>query len=63
MDMDERIALEALRDRPEDMDSDPSDNLWINVDQVVDGSTRLNISHAGGEFREMLEEVIQKENP
>jgi hypothetical protein len=52
----ERHAFDKLRDIPEDHDDEE-----IYIADVLDGSTPLDISHAGGEFVELLEEDLRKE--
>ncbi|KAJ7852886.1 hypothetical protein B0H14DRAFT_3656102 [Mycena olivaceomarginata] len=57
----------ALRQLPEDRDVDagadgddygPGD---INIHNIMDGSTRIDISHAGGEFVATLQDGIERE--
>jgi hypothetical protein len=60
MDEDERRAFDRLRDIPDNIPDNMGD-CPIDIDNVLDGSTRIDISHAGGEFQQMLEEDVRKE--
>ena len=62
MDVDERAAFEAARDIPEDDNHDDgyvTDNE-ININDVLDGTTRIDLSHAGGEFQDIIDEELHK---
>ncbi|KII93196.1 hypothetical protein PLICRDRAFT_383096 [Plicaturopsis crispa FD-325 SS-3] len=58
MTVDERRALEALRELPIAND-DNRDHTFedVNIEDILDGSEPLNISHAGGEFIALTEEL------
>ena len=45
---DELRAYQALRELP--IESDQNSDDWIMLDEVLDGSHRLEVSHEGGEF-------------
>lgn len=58
MNADERRALDALRELPVADESDPDIILDdINVESILDGSEVLEISHAGGEFEALTDEL------
>jgi hypothetical protein len=55
---DQRRALEALRELPVVGDDDDEVDLGrITLEDILDGSEPLNISHAGGEFAALTEEL------
>ena len=56
---DERHALEALRELPiaYDDDDDEIDLGRVTIEDILDGSEPLNISHAGGEFAALTKEL------
>jgi hypothetical protein len=57
---DERRALEALRELPlDDDDGQHVDLGTITVEDILDGSEPLDISHAGGEFSALTKELSQ----
>jgi hypothetical protein len=58
MDEVQRRSIEALHDIPEGSDQ-ADDGLGIN--DILDGSTPLDLSHAGGEFSQLLEEDLRTE--
>jgi hypothetical protein len=45
---DERRSFQALRELPAEAEQNSDD--WIMLDEVLDGSYRLDVSHAGGEL-------------
>lgn len=52
---EQRCALEALRELP-DADDDSEyvdDGIGISINAILDGTAPLDISHGGGEFREL----------
>lgn len=57
MSADELRKMADLRDIPEDLDEDYEtidDDYQINIADVLSGSIPLDISHAGGEFQDLL---------
>lgn len=55
---DQRHALEALRDLPIAGDDDDEIDLGrVTIEDILDGSEPLNISHAGGELAALAEEL------
>jgi len=58
---DERHALEALRELPlDDNDGQHMDlGTIVTVEDILDGSEPLDISHAGGEFSALTKELSQ----
>ena len=58
MSEEERRAFEGLRDLLEPQDHD---DQFIDIDDVIDGNAAFNISHAGGEFQEILEDFQSQE--
>ncbi|KAJ7720635.1 hypothetical protein B0H16DRAFT_1666433 [Mycena metata] len=58
----DRDQLEALRDIQDwDGGVDGDDDQEIRLEDVLDGSTRVNISHDGGELRKAIRQEIEKE--
>ncbi|KII92209.1 hypothetical protein PLICRDRAFT_102616 [Plicaturopsis crispa FD-325 SS-3] len=57
MTADERRALEALRDIPIANDDGSHTFEDVNIEDILDGSEPLNISHAGGEFEALTQEL------
>jgi hypothetical protein len=45
----------------EDMDEDSESSLSINIDGVMDGSELIELSHAGGELHESIEDDLEEE--
>jgi Txe/YoeB family toxin of Txe-Axe toxin-antitoxin module len=60
MNNEERQNFEKARDIP-DRGLDNDSNL-MNIDDILDGSTIMGLSHAGGEFQQILEEDLLTEN-
>lgn len=58
MDNKERQAFEDARDIPDSTYDNDNDLLMNNIDDILDGSARLDVSHAGGEFQQILEEGL-----
>ena len=55
---DERHALEALRELPIVGDDDDETDLGcVTLEDILDGSEPLNISHAGREFAALNKEL------
>ena len=46
---------------PESRDDEEMGSSSVHVHEVLDGSTRLEMSHAGGEFLAALQEGIEEE--
>lgn len=55
MTLEEKRALEALQERNWD---DHFDNNGDFGSSILDGSEPVNISHAGGEFYELMREMM-----
>jgi hypothetical protein len=61
MDEDERATYDAARDIPEDVNDGYVTENEMDINDVLDGKTRMDFSHAGGEFQHILEEeLLQK---
>jgi hypothetical protein len=45
---DEQRSFQALRELPDEAGQNSND--WIMLDEVLDGSQHLEVSHAGGEL-------------
>lgn len=65
MNEDERHTFDHLRERSPDF-SFQEDDIWVDVpndfmdiDQVLDGTNPVDLSHEGGEFYEMVEQCIK----
>jgi hypothetical protein len=57
---DELRALEALRELPLVGDDDNEIDMGhVNLEDVLDGSEPLDISHAGGEFAVLTRDLKQ----
>ena len=61
MNDEERIAYDAARDIPEG-DGYVTDDEPMNINDVLDGTTQLNASHAGGEFQQIMEEELRQQS-
>ena len=61
MDEFKRRAMESLRDIPED--ESELCGLGSDIGNILDGSVPLDLSHAGGEFNQILEEDLRTEQP
>ncbi|KAJ7445131.1 hypothetical protein B0H11DRAFT_1746932 [Mycena galericulata] len=63
MEAGQRKAFEQLQALAEDDDFDPghmpSAPNFVNMDGVLDGSERIEISHAGGEFSSLEEDIVE----
>ena len=62
MDEDERAAFDAARDIPEDDNDGYITENEMNIEDVLDGTTPIDLSHAGGEFQHIIEEELDKKN-
>lgn len=61
MDVDERAAYDAARDIAENEDDGYVTDNEMDINDVLDGTTRMDFSHAGGEFQHIIEEeLLQK---
>ncbi|KAG6836532.1 hypothetical protein H0H93_007016 [Arthromyces matolae] len=54
----EREVLNAIRDLPDYDDMNDDDDNLVNATQILDGTLQMDISHAGGEFQELMEEDL-----
>lgn len=63
MSEEDHIAYDAAWDIPED-DSDGyvTDCGPMDINDVFDGTAQLNVSHAGGEFQQIMEEELRQQN-
>jgi hypothetical protein len=57
MNNEERQAFEKARDIPDSICDNDYDQL-MTIDDVLDGSMPMGLSHAGGEFQQILEEGL-----
>lgn len=57
----EREALEKLQRVAEDDDFDAGGSSTFNMADILDGSERIDISHAGGEFSALQEDLEEEE--
>lgn len=62
MDEDERAAFDAARDIPEEENHDDGyvTENEININDVLDGTAQIDLSHAGGEFQDIIAEELHK---
>ena len=60
MDEDEHAIFDAARDIPDNDDDGYVTENEININDVIDGTTQIDLSHAGGEFQHIIEEEILK---
>jgi hypothetical protein len=61
MDEDERTNYDATWDIPEDENDGYVTENKIDINDVLDGVTRLDFSHAGREFQHIMEEELHKQ--
>lgn len=57
---EDRMAFDCLRE--------PDDNPWedvdtMDIDNILDGTVPIDLSHEGGEFSELVEDCIKKTVP
>ena len=57
----ERAEYDAARDIPEDEGDGYETDHEIDINDVLDGTTGLDFSHAGGEFQQIMEEELQQQ--
>ncbi|KAJ7839237.1 hypothetical protein B0H14DRAFT_2588088 [Mycena olivaceomarginata] len=62
-DMDPTVKrnLLDLHRLAEDLDYDPESDSMVDFDRVLDGSERIELSHAGGELHDTLADEIEEE--
>jgi hypothetical protein len=60
MDEEERAIYYAARDIPEDENDGYVTDNEMNINDVLDGTTRMDFSHAGGEFHHIIEEELHQ---
>ncbi|KAJ7681542.1 hypothetical protein B0H14DRAFT_3101747 [Mycena olivaceomarginata] len=56
-----RLRHLAADDDWEDMSMDVDPSTSVNIDAVLEGSERIELSHAGGELRQSIEEEMEEE--
>jgi hypothetical protein len=61
MNEEERMAYDAARDVPED-DGYVTEGEAMDINDVLDGTAELNVSHTGGEFQHILEEELHQQS-
>jgi hypothetical protein len=63
MSEEDRIAYDAARDIPENQDDGyVTDCEPMDINDVLDGTAQLDVSHAGGEFRQIMEEELHQQS-
>ncbi|KAJ7081091.1 hypothetical protein C8R43DRAFT_965631 [Mycena crocata] len=66
MDPEKRESLQHLRDLADDDDFDagniPNAPDMVNMDDILDGTTQVEMSHAGGELGGSLEEDLEEDS-
>jgi hypothetical protein len=60
MNEEERMAYNAAQDIPDD--GYINENEPMNINDVLDGTAELNLSHAGGEFQLIVEEELYQQH-
>ena len=60
MSEDQRAIYDAARDIPENEDDGYVTDHEMDINDVLDGRTRLDFSHAGGEFQHIMEEKLHR---
>jgi hypothetical protein len=61
MNEEERIAYDAAWDLPQD-NGYITDDEPMNINHVLDGTIQLDVSYAGGEFQQIMEEELRKQS-
>ncbi|KAJ7713589.1 hypothetical protein B0H14DRAFT_2644743 [Mycena olivaceomarginata] len=56
-----RLQHLAADDDWEDMSMDVDPSTSVNIDAIMEGSERIELSHAGGELRQSIEEEMEEE--
>ena len=60
---DEQCAsYDAVQDIPEDDDGYVTDHEPMDINDVLDGTAQLDLSHAGGKFQHIMEEELHQQN-
>jgi hypothetical protein len=62
MNDEQRASYDAVRDIPEDDDGYVTDHEPMDINDVLDGTAQLDLSHAGGEFQHIMEEELHQQN-
>lgn len=63
LDEQDRLTLNSIRDMSEYQDYGQNDNnttAFLTLDNVLDGTARMDLSHAGSELQDLLEENLSK---
>jgi len=60
MNEDERAIYDAARDIPEDNDDGYITDNEMDINNVLDGTTQMEFSHAGKEFQHIVEEELHQ---
>jgi hypothetical protein len=56
-------AYNAVREIPEDGDdSYVTDDDAMNINDVLDGTVEVDLSHAGGKFQQLMEDALHQES-
>lgn len=56
------ITYDLVWDIPEDNDGYMTDCGPMDINNILDGTTQLNVSHAGGEFQQIMEEELHQQS-
>jgi hypothetical protein len=63
MNDEQRVTYDAARDIPEDDDgSYVAEHEPMDINNVLDDTAQLDLSHAGGEFQHIMEEELHQQN-
>ena len=62
MDNEQGALYDAARDILEDNDGYVTDHEPMDINDVLDGTAQLDLSHAGGEFHHIIEEELHQQN-
>ena len=63
MNEEERIAYNTAQDIPEaEDDGYTTDYKPMDITNVLDGTAQLDVSHAGGEFWQIMEEELHQQS-
>ncbi|KAG6887585.1 hypothetical protein C0992_011686 [Termitomyces sp. T32_za158] len=58
-DAERQHVLNEIRDIPDSCHDHDNNGDWVDANAVINGRAEINLSHAGGEFQELLEEELQ----
>ena len=62
MNDEQHASYDAACDIPEDDDGYITDHKLMDINDILNGTALLDLSHAGGEFQHIMEEELHQQN-